>query len=390
MRAFPVVMPSEQTYWTLLDDDLEVVPVADRWLRNLRFGRDRAELTTKSYAGGVALYLRWCRLTRREWTAAGRDLGLFMVWLKYTPAPRPERVPVVQPGPGAKPVRSEGRINRVLVAVRGLLSYAVSVGEAPRSVLGQIYELSDSRDLPAEAQGEDGGLFYRLRPVHAVREPETRVDRAEDTELVAMFGACHSARDRLVVLLVSRVGLRRGQASGLRRSDMHLLPDSRALGCDYPGAHVHVRRRRENENGAWSKSRHAWVAPLDFLVVSALDLYYEERYRLLGSGGSDFLLVNLFRAPLGEPVSPEAIGELLERLSDRAGLDRRVGAHMARRSFASNVADAGGAPDEVAAVLGQRSLDSQGPYVFPDPQRVRAAVDRVPSPRGLCGPEVER
>ncbi|MER5603257.1 tyrosine-type recombinase/integrase [Streptomyces sp. NPDC002265] len=389
MRAFPVVMPSGQTYWTVLDDDLEAVPAADRWLRNLRFGRDRAELTTKSYAGGVALYLRWCQSTHREWTAAGQDLGLFMVWLKYTPAPRPDGAPVVQPGPGAKPVRGERRINRVLVAVRGLLSYAVSVGEAPRSVLGQIYELADSRDLPAEAQGEDGGLFYRLRPVHSLREPETRVDRAADTELVAMFGACHSARDRLVVLLVSRVGLRRGQAAGLRRSDMHLLPDSRALGCDYPGAHVHVRRR-ENENGAWSKSRHAWVAPLDFLVVSALDLYYEERYRLLGSGGSDFLLVNLFRAPLGEPMSPEAIGELLERLSCRAGLDRRVGAHMARRAFASNVADAGGAPDEVAAVLGQRSLDSQGPYVFPDPQRVRAAVDRVPSPRGRGGPEVER
>lgn len=200
-RAFPVVMPSGQTYWTVLDNDLEVVPVADRWLRNLRFGRDRAELTTKSYAGGVALYLRWCQSTHREWTAAGRDLGLFMVWLKYTPAPRPDGAPVVQPGPGAKPVRGEWRINRVLVAVRGLLSYAVSVGEAPRSVLGQIYELADSRDLPAEAQGEDGGLFYRLRPVHSLREPETRVDRAGDTELVAMFGACHSARDRLVVLL---------------------------------------------------------------------------------------------------------------------------------------------------------------------------------------------
>ncbi|MDP9954205.1 MULTISPECIES: hypothetical protein [Streptomyces] len=30
------------------------------WLRYLRFGRDQAELTTKAYAGGVALYLRWC------------------------------------------------------------------------------------------------------------------------------------------------------------------------------------------------------------------------------------------------------------------------------------------------------------------------------------------
>ncbi|MEU6183996.1 site-specific integrase [Streptomyces coeruleorubidus] len=242
----------------------------------------------------------------------------------------------------------------MLVAVRGLLSYAVSVSEAPRSVLGQIYELADSRDLPAEAQGEDGGLFYRLRPVHSLREPETQVDRAQDAEPVAIFVACRNARDRLIVLLVGRVGLRRGQVAGLRRSDVHLLPDSRALGCDYAGAHVHVRRR-ENVNGAWSKSRQAWVAPLDFLVVSAFDLYYEERYRLLGAGGSDFLLVNLFRAPLGEPMSPEAIGELLERLSARAGLARRVGAHMARRAFASNVADAGGAPDEVQAVLGHKA-----------------------------------
>ncbi|WP_166682789.1 tyrosine-type recombinase/integrase [Streptomyces aquilus] len=389
MRAFPVVMPSGQRYWTVLDDHLEVVSLADQWLRHLRFGRDRAELTTKAYAGSVALYLRWSGSTGRAWAEAGRDLGLFMVWLKYTPAPRDGVVPVVRAGPGAVPVRGERRINRVLVAVRGLLSYAVSVSEAPRSVLGQIYELADSRDLPAEAQGEDGGLFYRLRPVHSLREPETTVDRAADAALVAMFVACRNARDRLIVLLVGRVGLRRGQVAGLRRSDVHLLPDSRALGCDYPGAHVHVRRR-ENVNGAWSKSRPAWVAPLDFLVVSAFDLYYDERHRLLGMGGSDFLLVNLFRAPLGEPMSPEAIGELLERLSGRAGLDRRVGAHMARRAFASNVTDAGGQPDEVQAVLGQKSLDSQAPYLFPDPKRVRAAIERVPSPRGMAGPEDSR
>ncbi len=286
-------------------------------------------------------------------------------------------------------MRGERRINRVLVAVRGLLAYAVSVSRAPRSVLGQIYELADSRGLLAEAQGEDGGLFYRLRPVHWLREPETRMDRAHDAELVTMFTAARSARDRLVVLLMSRVDLRRGQVAGLRRSDVHLLPDSRVLGCDYQGAHVHVKRQ-ENENGAWSKSRHAWVAPVDFLVVSACDLYHEERFRLLGTGGSYFLLVNLFRGPLGAPMSPEAIGELLERLGVRAGLGRRVGAHMARRAFASNAVDAGAAADEVQALLGQKSLDSQAPYLFPDPKRIRAAIERVPSPRELGGPEAGR
>src|SRR5206468_828020 len=113
---------------------------------------------------------------------------------KYTPACADGVVPVVQAGPGTQPVRGERRINRVLVAVRGLLSYAVSVSEAPGGVLGQIYELADSRDLPAQAQGEDNSLFYRLRPVHRLKEPEAKVDRAADTELVAMFVACRNAR----------------------------------------------------------------------------------------------------------------------------------------------------------------------------------------------------
>lgn len=114
MRTFRVQMPSGGGYWTVLDDELAPVPVADRFLRELRFGRDRAELTTKAYAGGVALFLRWCARTGRDWRAAASDVGLSMTWLKYTSADEDR----VVGGPGAAPPRSDGRINCVLVAVR--------------------------------------------------------------------------------------------------------------------------------------------------------------------------------------------------------------------------------------------------------------------------------
>jgi integrase len=143
-------------------------------------------------------------------------------------------------------------------------------------VLGAIYELADSRDLPLEAQSEDGGLFYRMRAKHHVQEPNTAVDRASDEEIVALFAACLSARDRLIVLLLSRAGLRRSETAGLRRSDLHLLPDNRSVDCDVEGAHVHVIRR-ENINGAWAKSRHTRAVPLDFLLVRAIDQYHGER-----------------------------------------------------------------------------------------------------------------
>ena len=48
MRAFPVRLPSGARYWTVLDEDLAVVAVADGFLRQVRFGRDGAESTTKS------------------------------------------------------------------------------------------------------------------------------------------------------------------------------------------------------------------------------------------------------------------------------------------------------------------------------------------------------
>jgi hypothetical protein len=51
----PVKLLSRQRYWTVLDEDLQAVGVADTFLRYQRFGRDRAESTTKEYAVGRAV-----------------------------------------------------------------------------------------------------------------------------------------------------------------------------------------------------------------------------------------------------------------------------------------------------------------------------------------------
>src|ERR1700685_2440526 len=81
MRAFPVRLPSGARYWTVLDEDLAVVAVADSLLRQGRFGRDGAESTTKAYAGSIALFLRWCARSGRSWPAGVEQLGVFMTWL---------------------------------------------------------------------------------------------------------------------------------------------------------------------------------------------------------------------------------------------------------------------------------------------------------------------
>jgi len=255
-----------------------------------------------------------------------------MIWLRYTPAGAENAV--VRPGPGAPPVRSERRVNAVLVAVRAFFLFAVGAGEVPGSVVEQLYEVADARDLPLPARGEDDRLQYRLAARHRLREPQRPVQRASDEEIVAMIQAAGSARDRLVVLLMARAGLRRGEVAGLRRSDMHLLVDNAVLGCWVEGAHLHVEQR-ENPNGAQAKSRRPRMVPLDHLVVQALDLYAAEREACREAQRSDFLLVNLFRPPLGSPLRVGAINELITSLGRRAGLNTNLTPHMARHAFAS-------------------------------------------------------
>lgn len=378
-------MPSGARYWTVVDGGLRPVPVADAYLRHVRFGRDDAESTTKSYAGSVALFLAWCGLTGRDWRTAAGELGSFILWLRHSPSRGGPAAHVVVPGPGAPPARGPRRVNAVLAATRGFLCFAVDQGEAPAQVLHQLYELAGSHSLPAEARGEDGAWRMRMRARHRVQEPVSRPRRASDEAAVALLRACRSARDRLLVLLLCRAGLRRSEAVGLRREDIHFLVDSAGLGCDFPGSHLHVVRR-DNANGAWAKSRRSRAVPVDGLVVQAHDQYVLERAGISGADLGDFVLVNLFRPPVGAPMRPGAVNELFTALCGRAGLGENVVPHSLRHAFASNVLDAGGALDEVQELLGHASPSSTQVYAHPARQRLRQAVDRVPSPRaGTAG-----
>jgi integrase/recombinase XerD len=186
MRAFPVRLPSGARYWTVLDEDLAVVPVADGFLRQVRFGRDGAESTTKSYAHSIALFLRWCSRTGRTWQAGAAQLPLFISWLQHAgPAVSgADAGPggVVLAGPGLAPARSARRVNGVLTAVRSMVVHAVAGGDLLPGVLGfqQRRRLApDPVAVPVEA--ECGDLVDRVAaavfpdPVVAARDVQVPV-----------------------------------------------------------------------------------------------------------------------------------------------------------------------------------------------------------------------
>jgi integrase/recombinase XerD len=349
-----------------------VVDIADRFLRDLRFGADRTESTTKQYAGELALFLGWAARSGRDLQRAAGELSRFVLMLRTTA--------ITRRGRGYGQVRSAGRINHVLAVVREFYKHAAAHRSVDACVIAALYEVGDDRFVPAELRAEDGALRYRVRPRHrlrATRDAAPRVATQEEWE--ALLEAATNWRDRFLLVLLWFSGLRIGEALGLRRSDLHLMDSATALGCQVAGAHLHVVPR-ENSNGAAAKSRRERVVPLAQYVVSYYDLYLDERERCTAAAGCDFVFVNLFGEPLGAPMRPGRASELFASLSARAKLQRRVTAHMLRHAAASAMIAAGGL-DVTQALLGHASITSTQIYLHPSERRQRDAVDRLTAQR---------
>ena len=181
-----------------------------------------------------------------------------------------------------------------------------------------------------------------------------------------------------MVRLMHGTGLRIGEALGLRREDMHLLPDSRRLGCTLVGPHVHVRHRA-NPNGALAKSRFPRSVPASEALLLAYADYQSERAELLGHDEAGMVFVNLYHEPSGSPMSYRAAKSFFDRLARGCGFPVRP--HMMRHTAATNWVRAGVPLDVVQKLLGHVSLASTTVYLHARDEDCRRAVETVAAGR---------
>ncbi|MDQ6613637.1 MAG: tyrosine-type recombinase/integrase [Actinomycetota bacterium] len=367
MQKFRVETPAG-SYWTVLDDDYERVEDADVFLRYLRFGRDRAESTTEGYAGELVEFLAWVAGSGRDLVRAARDLDVFMMKLRMEP--------VARPGSGFGRQRSADRVNHILGVVRGFYSHGVQTGRIPGEVLPALWEIGDDRWLPAHLKTEGAGLAYRAVPRHRLaRSHAASVVAAADEELAALLRTASFWRDRFLLVVMGMCGLRIGAALGLRRSDVHFVDSAVALGCDWPGgAHLHVVPR-ENPNGAAAKRKTPMVVPVPLSVIAVYERYLVERSAVRGAEECDFVFVNIGHDPLGAPMSYPTTLQMIDGMSRRAGLERRIRPHMLRHRYGRALSEQGEALAVIQQLLGHASPESTKVYARPSAGALRRAVD---------------
>lgn len=363
-----MVRGDASAYWTVYDGAYEPVTLADAYLRRIRFGGGKALGTTRVYAGNLALFFEFCLASDRSLREAALEFDRFVHYLVVTPIERRGR--------GQGQLRSPERVNHILCSVRELYGEAVARGLLEGEVLRALFRVERGFRLPVGVV-ESQQMMLHERPRHRLREAKRgRPATVSFEQFAGLIAACRTWRDRSILALLGRAGLRRGEAVTLRMSDVHLADSSRVVGCAEPGPHLHVRRREDLDGGA-AKSVDPRIVPADDLVVFCLDQYLLERAAVSETAVCDRLLVNLASAFRGRGMTPDRVGALLCSLSRRAGLDEVVTPHRLRHSFASELEASGAGLVLIQELLGHRQITSTQVYVQPGAAALRAAVERA-------------
>jgi integrase len=329
-------------------------------------GADRSPHTIRAYAGRAALFLGWCAAAGVVWRCIEvAELARFKHWLEIT---------LIRKGQ----TRSGSTVNAILTAVCELLRFCARSGLIEAVVADRLSEPRWLRFTPPGFDTGESGQFRRVRSRLLKARAETPFPEALTGEQVSsVLACCRRSRERFLVITLLDTGIRIGEALGLRRADMHLLPDSRALGCTVVGAHVHVRHRT-NPNGALAKSRFPRTVPASDAVLDSYADYQHERAERVGEQ-SEMVLVNLYHAPLGAAMTYRSAKGFFDRLAGECGFPCRP--HMLRHTAATAWIRSGADLDVVRALLGHASLASTSIYLHARDEDKRHAVESVAAGR---------
>lgn len=260
--------------------------------------RSLAPTTVENYLNQVRPFLVWCA-AHRQTNLAGltiREVNRFVAWRAGS--------------------CSAGSLKVAATALRALLRWMFLDGRLGQQLAGGVGPVR----YPARA-----GIPKALSVA----------------ELASMLALDMSARDRALVLLLARLGLRSREAAGLLLEDV-----------DWRAATVRVTGKGDDHQ----------LMPLPAEVGEALAVYLRD-HRHAGSGYRRVFLGVI--AP-HQPLDRHGVSSVVTRLARRAGIKERVGAHRLRHGVATAVLAGGGTLTEATQLLRHRSSDASAIYAKVD------------------------
>jgi len=176
------------------------------------------------------------------------------------------------------------------------------------------------------ARGDQPGEIYAPEEVRAIL---AQCSRRAPTGI----------RDRALLTLIYRAGLRIGEALELKVSDIDMRRGT-----------IHIRRTKTRKD--------RWLAVGDG-VLAVLQVWLDKRKELgLARNG-----IPLFCTLQGSPVSYSATDAMLKRRAAKAGVEKRVHLHGLRHSYAAGQRERGTDVETIRRQLGHTNLNTTQVYL---------------------------
>lgn len=331
--------------------------------------RERSPNTIKSYLSAIVRFLNWTDGVGVDWKRINiLELTRYKRFLQELPTRGQKQ-------------RSSSSVRLALTSITEFLRFCAAEGLIEEKIAEQLLEKRPN--TKHRRVGE--GIPFHPRRINAVRVERT--ERAPEIlsfeQASAMMDAASTARDRFLLRILYEGGPRIGEVLGMRTEDLHLLPNSRSLGCAISGAHFHIERRTDNTNQSLAKSKKPRSIPVTLKFINDYREYQHERYELLRDRQNGYLFVNYEGASAGSPMSYSNVYKIISRLANQNGF--RATPHMFRHSAATAWIETGSEIDVVQELLGHASPVTTSVYLHASEERLRNAVIDVEKKRKNFG-----
>jgi integrase/recombinase XerD len=274
--------------------------------------------TVQGYAYDLRDLFVWLGQSGLEFHRLTEQLAQFFDWLRR---PKPTRAPGVFLLPGTGQALENSTLQRKRAAVGSFYRFHARRDESVPSLLGELLGARPTgRFAPMLMHARRSGpVKYNPIRIHVHRKRPKTLTPEETRDLVA---ACRRLRDKFLITLLDESGLRISEALGLRHSDLNLRRGE-----------VEVVPREDNANGARVKGMKGRTVPVRTELFDLYADYMEVEY---GALDCDFVFVNLFRPPVGAPMTRANVNELVERLRELTGIGH-FSPHTCRHTYATRL-----------------------------------------------------
>lgn len=187
----------------------------------------------------------------------------------------------------------------------------------------------------------DASFTDAVKPFRPVRHKPPKRNTVTESQLDALYGACESQQDRLIVMLLSQTGVRAAEFCALKVSDIDLEAQTLTVACGKGG-----KRRR-----------------VGLSIGLAMHLGAHLHQHAAGA---------LFLNNIGKPMDPSGLFQRVQRIGQTLGIE--AAPHALRRAFVTHNANKGRPLQMLQRACGHSDIRTTMSYCQTSEQEVTEAM----------------